>query len=89
MTLQEIADTITPTGYAAAIVGLVLCLVVVLLRFRARNLAEEQAYQAAVSEEEEEAGAPAEEAEAPPVEPVKPKTPFKTYVPGEDESTSE
>jgi len=88
MTLQEIADAITPTGYAAAVIGLFLCLLVIMLRFRARNLAEEQAYQAAVSDEEA-AGTSADEAAAPPVEPEKPRTPFKTYVPGEDESSSD
>lgn len=83
MTFQEIADTITPTGYAAAIVGLVLCLLVIMLRFRARNLAEKQAHQAAVADEEdEEAALPAPEA-VPPAEPESPRTPFKAYVPGE------
>ena len=82
MTLDEIAGSITPTGYAAAIIGLILCLLVVILRFRARNLVEEQAYQAAMLEEKE-TGKPEDQAMAPTVDPEKPKTPFKAYVPEE------
>ena len=86
MTLEEIAQSITPTGYAAAIIGLLLCLLVIVLRFRARNLAEEKAYQAAVADQEE-AESPAPQAAAPEAVAEKPQAPFKAYVP--EESTPE
>jgi hypothetical protein len=86
MTFEEIAQSITPIGYAAAIIGLLLCLLVIIVRFRARNLAGEKAYQAAVADQER-AENPAPQDAAPGAEPEKPKTPFKAYVP--EESTPE
>lgn len=38
MTMDAIADAITPAGYSAAIVGVALSLLVLLIRFRERNL---------------------------------------------------
>ncbi len=86
MTLNEIAETITPTGYTSAIIGLVLCLVVTILRSRARNLAEETAPQAGALDDSP--GDVAESDDNPELEPAasvpdKPKAPFKAYVPGE------
>ncbi len=86
MTLNEIAQTVTPTGYAAAIIGLLLCLVAIVLRSRSRNLADEAAYHAAASDGEYGDSRSVEEPAAPPPEPDKPKTAFKAYVPGESDS---
>ena len=38
MTMDAIAEAITPTGYVAAIVGVVLSIFVLMIRFRARNI---------------------------------------------------
>ena len=38
MTMEAIAEAITPTGYVAAIVGVVLSLFVLMIRFRASNI---------------------------------------------------
>ena len=78
MTLEEIAQTITPTGYGAAIVGLVLCIVVLSVRFRARNIAREAAAASTAADETK--------SEAPPVELAPPsqlKSPFKSFSPSD------
>jgi hypothetical protein len=38
MTMDAIAEAITPTGYVAAIVGVVLSIFVLMIRFRASNI---------------------------------------------------
>jgi len=38
MSFEEIAQNITTTGYISAIVGVLLCIAVLMIRFRARNL---------------------------------------------------
>ena len=38
MTFDEIALNITPIGYTAAVVGFLLCVAVLMIRFRDRNL---------------------------------------------------
>jgi hypothetical protein len=38
MTFDEIALNITPVGYAAAVVGFLLCVAVLMIHFRDRNL---------------------------------------------------
>ncbi|MBT3192140.1 MAG: hypothetical protein HN341_06255 [Verrucomicrobia bacterium] len=80
MTLAEIAQTITPTGRAAAIIGLILCVVVLAVQFRTRNLArkDEEAADAAVDE-----AAKDEPPEAVPEPSSKPKSAFKTFTPDE------
>jgi len=79
MTIEEIAEAITPTGYVAAIVGLLLCIAVILVRFRARNLALAAPRSPAASGE---TGAPS--AHAAPVDTAvnpEPKSLFKAFSP--------
>ena len=81
MTLEEIAQTITPTGYGAAIVGFVLSILVLSIRFRARNIAREAAAASSAADETQ--------SDAPPVErapPSQPKSLFKAFSPSDAKS---
>ena len=82
MTLEEIAQTITPTGYGAAIVGLVLSVLVLSIRLRARNIAREAAAASSAADE-------TKSDDAPPVErapPSQPKSLFKAFSPSDAKS---
>jgi hypothetical protein len=79
MTFAQIAQSITPVGYAAAIVGLVLCVVVVVIRFRSRNLAGGPVLSSS---------APEASAQQFSSEPPKPKSAFKTFVQESEDSGS-
>jgi len=84
MTFNEIAETMTPTGTAAAVIGLVLCAAVMMIRYRARNLEElriRERMMAAVAERDKEAksGGPVTADPAGPA--PTPHSAFKTFKP--------
>lgn len=83
MTLDAIAESITPVGFAAAIIGLGLCLLVLVLRSRARNMAqgalETTAADRIASRKVSDSTAP---------ERTSPKPAFKPFVPTKEDSAS-
>lgn len=82
MTFDEIAQNMTPTGRIAAIIGVVLCIAVIIIKTRARNLLRED-------EKAKQLHNPANKSsvglnEMQPNE-TEHKSTFKTFVPGESE----
>jgi hypothetical protein len=76
MTFDQITESMTPLGFGAAVIGLILCVAVLAIRFRAQNIA-----QGAISTAQTKPEV-SPETEQPP----KPKSAFKPYVPdGGDE----
>ena len=84
MTFNEIAETMTPTGTAAAVIGLVLCIAVLMIRYRARNLEElriREKMMAAVAERGKEAEGAEQAASASADSAAKARSAFKTFKP--------
>jgi hypothetical protein len=91
MTLDEISQAITPTGHTAAIIGVILCIAVLSVRFRARNLAttEEPAETEPPVAEDEKDAAPETGVPTSVPEPAKPTSPFKTFSPSDAKSSGD
>jgi hypothetical protein len=80
MTMEAIAEAITPTGYVAAIVGVVLSIFVLMIRFRARNI-QRKVNQDAVSKAADDPQQPEPNQEPVSFAPPQAQSTFKKFAP--------
>ncbi len=80
MSLEEIAQNITPVGSVAAVIGVVLGIAVIMIRVRARNLVLEKEKAERMQELATEVNRP-ENADDMHVQEPQHKSTFKTFVP--------
>ncbi len=83
MTFDEIALNITPVGYAAAIVGFLLCVAVLMIRFRDRNLILKAKQSKSIQALADEKNSSTDVANVP-VRESKQESAFKIFVPSEE-----